>query len=60
MNREQRKDIIEAFGLIAIVASLIFLAYETRQNTIAIQQESQQTIAANGLWHSHCVTRGVL
>ncbi len=46
MNREQRKDIIEAFGLIAIVASLIFLAYETRQNTIAIQQESQQTILA--------------
>ena len=46
MNREQRKGIIEAFGLIAIVASLIFLAYETRQNTIAIQQESQQTILA--------------
>ena len=43
MSRERRKDIIESFGLIAIVASLIFLAYETRQNTIAIQQESQQT-----------------
>ena len=46
MIRERRKGIIEAFGLIAIVASLIFLAYETRQNTIAIQQESQQTILA--------------
>ena len=46
MNREQRKDIFESLGFIAIVASLIFLALETRQNTIAVQQENQQTISA--------------
>ena len=46
MNREQRKDIFESLGFIAIVASLIFLALETRQNTIAVQQENQQTILA--------------
>jgi len=44
MNREQRKDIIEALGLAAIVASLIFLAYETRQNTNALYAQSRQAI----------------
>jgi len=33
MNREQRKDLVEAIGLIAIVGSLVFLAMEVRQNT---------------------------
>ena len=35
MTREQRRDIFEAVGLIAIVASLIFLALEVRQANLA-------------------------
>ena len=33
MNREQKKDVIETIGMVAIVASLIFLGLEVRQNT---------------------------
>ena len=44
MNREKRKDTIEAVGLAAIVASLIFLAFETRQNTNALYAQSRQAI----------------
>ena len=37
MLRERRKDITEAVGLVAIVASLLFLAFEIQQsNSIAI------------------------
>ena len=35
MTREQRRDIFEAIGIIAIVASLIFLALEVRQANLA-------------------------
>ena len=35
MTREQRRDIFEAIGLLAIVASLIFLALEVRQANLA-------------------------
>ena len=44
MNRERRKDIIEAVGLVAIVASLIFLALETRQNTDALYADSRRAV----------------
>lgn len=43
MKREQRKDIFEAVGLVAIVASLIFLALEVRQNTTALAAAAYQT-----------------
>ncbi len=36
MNREQRKDILELVGFVAIVASLIFLALEVRQTREAV------------------------
>jgi len=37
MQRENRKDITEAVGLIAIIASLLFLAFEIKQsNSIAV------------------------
>ena len=42
MDREQRKDIYEAVGLAAIVASLIFLALEVRQNTTAMSAAAFQ------------------
>ena len=41
MNRDQRKDLFEAVGLIAIVASLVFLALEVRQNTKAQERAMQ-------------------
>ena len=44
MTPQARRDAIEATGLIAIVASLIFLAVETRQNTSALYGESRQAV----------------
>jgi hypothetical protein len=44
MNRKRRREIFEAVGLIAIVASLVFLALETRQNTNALYAESRQSV----------------
>jgi hypothetical protein len=44
MKRKQRKDIFEAIGILAIVASLVFLAFEIQQNTAAVKRESQQAI----------------
>ena len=44
MNRDRRKEIFEAIGVIAIVASLIFLALETRQNTNALYADSRRAV----------------
>ena len=33
MNRQQWKDVLESFGIVAIIASLIFLGIETRNST---------------------------
>lgn len=33
MTREQRKDLLEGFGFVAIIASLIFVGLETRNST---------------------------
>ena len=44
MDREQRRDLFEAVGLAAIVASLVFLALEIRQNTNALFAESRQSV----------------
>jgi len=46
MDREQRRELFEAIGLLAIVASLIFLAVETRQNTNALYGQSRQSVLA--------------
>ena len=35
MTREERRDVFEAIGLVAIVASLIFLALEVRQANLS-------------------------
>jgi len=43
MTREQWKDWVDIVGMIAIVASLIFVGLEVRQNTLAIQDTSHQT-----------------
>ena len=43
MTREQRKDIFEAIGIVAIVASLIFLAIEMRTNTSSVRAAAYQT-----------------
>jgi hypothetical protein len=48
MTREQRKDIFEAIGLIAIVASIVFLALEIRQNTIEVRLGNEQQALALG------------
>ena len=44
MNREKRRDIFEAIGVIAIVASLIFLAIEVNQNTNALYGQTRQSV----------------
>ncbi len=46
MSPQARRDVIESVGLIAIVATLIFLAVETRQNTAALYAESRQSVLA--------------
>ena len=42
MTRERLKDAVEIIGLIAIVASLVFLALEVRQNTTALEAGAWQ------------------
>jgi len=44
MNRDRRRDVIEALGLVVIVASLLFLAVEIKQNTNALQAQSRQSV----------------
>jgi len=44
MDRERRREIFEAIGLLAIVASLIFLAVEINQNTNALFGQSRQSV----------------
>ena len=44
MKRKRRKEIFEAVGIAAIVASLIFLAFEIQQSTTAVKRESQQAV----------------
>ena len=48
MNRDQRKDLFEAVGLIAIVASLIFLALQIQQTNQATRIASRD-LATQGL-----------
>ena len=45
MNRERRKDLFEAIGVVAIVVSLILVAYELRQNTVMMRAQITQTRA---------------
>jgi hypothetical protein len=40
MKREKRREILEAVGLVSVVASLIFLALEIRQNTTVVSGQS--------------------
>ena len=47
MLREKRKDIIEAVGLVAIVASLLFLGVEIQQNTAAIELSTAQSFQSD-------------
>ncbi len=44
MNRDQKRDLIEGVGILAIVASLIFLVLEIRQNTIQAQAAAIQAL----------------
>jgi len=44
MNLEQRKNIFEAVGLVAIVASLIFLGLEIRQSNVQARAAAYQAI----------------
>ena len=43
MTREKRKDLFESIGIVAIVASLIFLTLETRTNTASVRATAYQT-----------------
>jgi len=45
MTREQRRDVFEAVGLVAIVASLLFLALEVRQANVASKIAARDSVA---------------
>jgi hypothetical protein len=45
MTREVWKDVLEAVGALAIVASLILVAYELRQNTLMTRAQITQSRA---------------
>jgi hypothetical protein len=45
MTRDQWKDVIEGMGVLSIVASLIFVAFEIRQNTDAVRSSAIQDIS---------------
>ena len=45
MNRDQWKDLVEGLGVLSIVASLVFVAFEIRQNTNAIRSSAIQDIS---------------
>ena len=52
MNRGQRKNIFESVGLVAIVASLIFLGLEIRQSNVQAKAAAFQAIGiATTQWH---------
>ena len=42
--RDQRKDVLEIVGIIAVVLSFAFVGYEIRQNTIASRAAAYQAI----------------
>lgn len=45
MTRKQWKDVVESVGVLSIVASLIFVAFEIRQNTDAVRSSAIQDIS---------------
>lgn len=49
MNRENRKDILEIVGLVAIVASLIFVALEVREVNLATRIAARDAITQGHL-----------
>lgn len=49
MNRENRKDILEVVGLVAIVASLIFVALEVREVNLATRIAARDAITQGHL-----------
>ena len=52
MTGERRRDTIEAAGLVAIVASLIFLGLEIRQSNVQAKAAAFQAIGiATAEWH---------
>ena len=49
MNREELKDLFDIIGIVAIVASLIFVAFEIRTNTASNKISIEQNYSANWL-----------
>ena len=49
MNREELKDMFDIIGIAAIVASLIFVAFEIRTNTASNKIAIEQNYSANWL-----------
>jgi len=48
VTRDQRKDVLEIFGLIAVVLTLAFVGYEIRQNTVASRAAAYQAMGIAG------------
>ncbi len=45
MDRQWRKELLEIVGVVTIVASLVLVAYELRQNTVMMRAQITQTRA---------------
>jgi len=44
LTRETWKDLIEGTGMIAIIASLVLVAYEVRQNTLMMRAQTRDSL----------------
>jgi len=42
MNSGKSQSLVEYIGIVAVVASLLLLVYEIRQNTLAVQSTALQ------------------
>ena len=61
MTREQRRDLFEAVGLVAIVASLLFLALEVRQANLSTRIAARDSATQGHIdYMAHLLDSGVL
>jgi len=49
MSADRRRELFEMIGVIAVVASLVILTLEVRQNTNALYAQSRQTILSGSM-----------
>ncbi len=50
-NNWTRRDLVEVLGVLGVIASMIFVGIEIRQNTAAVRGATYQSIADSSLQH---------